>query len=130
MIDVFELLYFKYYEFQQRVGHSDIAPFTAALIIGFTLMVYCADLLFILMIFTKLDIGFIFDKLYMPLFFVINIVVVLIFIYKGRYNKILSRYKSISAKQGNLVAILFPTLAGLFLILSMYLKMLQNQGRF
>lgn len=42
-----KFLYYKYYKFQVRVGNEDIAPFSAVLIIAFTLMLYYFDLYFL-----------------------------------------------------------------------------------
>lgn len=122
-------LYQKYYYFQVRMGNYDIAPFSAMLIISFTVMLYYFALFFIIITFFPRDVLKInmlyFQWFSMILFFALILIFYFLLVHKRKYKKILKNSK----KENNWIAILFPSIAFILFNLSWVLKMLQNQGR-
>jgi hypothetical protein len=126
-----EYLYCKYYAFQVRMGHRDIAPFSAALIVAFTIELYYFGLFFVsIILFTKeqLPINASYFKVFsIILLFSLIALFYFLLIYKDKYKIILKR-NDVKSKS-NLGAILFPLIAFLLFNVGWILKMLQNQAR-
>jgi len=124
-----EYLYYKYYHFQVRVGHGDIASFSAMLIISFTVMLYYFGIFFMVInLFPDIPINkSFFLSLTIILFFGLIIVFYLILVHKEKYIKIIKNDSL--QRRSSLKAILFPLLAFILFNLGWILKMLQNQGR-
>lgn len=123
-----EYLYSKYYYFQVRVGNADIAPFSAMMFILFTLILYYFGFFFLVILFIPKGVlnmeYFKYLSLFLLIYFFVHSCVLLF--YKSKYKKILE--KNDSKKKSNLGAILFPLIAFVLLILTMFLKALQNNG--
>ncbi|MBA4303661.1 MAG: hypothetical protein C0424_05495 [Sphingobacteriaceae bacterium] len=126
-----EYLYCKYYAFQVRIGHRDIAPLSAALIIAFTIELYYFGVFFIsITLFTK-------EKMpiygsYFKIFSIILLLSLIVYFYlilvhKGKYKEVLKR--SDAKNKSSLGAILFPLIAFILFNAGWILKMLQNQGK-
>ena len=127
---LFEYLYCKYYAFQVRVGHHDIAPFTAVLIMAFTIQLYFFALVLILGLLFPIEIlnmNASFFRIF-SIVFLFSLVIGFYFllVYKGKYKEILKRSDSIN--KSNLWAILFPVVGFLLCSLAMFLKLVQNNG--
>lgn len=126
-----EYLYCKYYAFQVRTGHRDIAPFSAALIIAFTIELYYFGLFFIsITFFTKEQLPI--NGSYFKIFsmFLLSFLILLFYfllVHKGKYKEVLKR--SDAKSKSSLGAILFPLIAFVLFNAGWILKMLQNQGK-
>ncbi len=123
-----DYLYSKYYYFQERVGNADIASFSAMMIILLIFITYYFVLFFLTILLIPKGVlnmeYFKYLSLFLLLYFFIQSYFLLF--YKSRYKKILKRNDS--KKKSNLGAILFPLIAFVLLILTMFLKVLQNNG--
>jgi hypothetical protein len=124
-----EFLYYKYYKFQVRVGNSDIAPFSAMLIIAATIMLYYFDFFFVFSIIfpeiaPKMSIYITF-----ALFISIMLCLYLLLINSGKYKRIIKQHEKLSDRKDGIVALLFPLIGFVLLLGSMFLKALQNQGK-
>lgn len=126
-----EYLYCKYYAFQVKVGHGDIAPFSAMLIIVFTIELYYFGLFYIAIILFSQDKipnnGLLFKSFPVILLFALIIAFYFLLLYKGKYKKVLKRNDAKS--KSSLGAILFPLIAFILFNIGWILKMLQNQGK-
>ncbi len=129
MINYLELLYYRYYKFQVRVGNSDIAPFSAMLIIAAAIMLYYFDFFFVFSIVfpeiaPKMSIYITF-----ALFVSIMLCLYLLLINNGKYKTIIKQQETHSVRKDGIVALLFPLIGFILFVGSMFLKVLQNQGR-
>lgn len=131
-----EFLYYRYYNSQVRLGNRDVAPFSAMLIIAFTIMLYYFSFFFLTITFIPkeymvLNTSF-FKFFSVVLFFSLIAVFYFLLIHKGKYKQIIkSKEKEYGGKgKRNFVAILIPLIGFLLFNLGWILKMLQNQGRF
>lgn len=126
----YEILYFKYYWFQVRVGNEDVAVLTAFLIIIFLhIMCLFGVLLILSFIFNYLGFSITFSNLFY--FLIIGILIILMYfllISKKKYRYILSDKKIQDYKYGNIVSLLFPVFSFLLLMIGFILKILQNNG--
>jgi hypothetical protein len=124
---LFEYLFYKYYFFQVKVGNQDVAKYTSIIIIAFILNFYFIISLLLIDVFfeiyfTKMStIGFITGFIFVLLFLYIGLV------HNGKYKKIINDENL--KKSNNLLAMLFPIIGFLFICFSLFLKMLQNQGK-
>lgn len=126
-----KFLYYKYFRFQEKVGNQDIAPFSAMLIVSFTLILYYFDLILLLILFTPNGtLNYNFLKYFSFAFFLsVTIVLYFILVNKKKYKTIISNQKKNGADdRSNLIPILFPLLAVIIFNLGWILKMLQNRG--
>jgi hypothetical protein len=126
-----EYLYFKYYNFQVKVGNKDVAPISSMLIIAFSLMLYYFSTIFLSMLFIPKGVLNMKPLTYVSvvLFFSLIIWLYLLLVSKGKYKEILKRNEGYRGKK-RIGAILFPLIAFLLFNLGWILNMLQNQGRF
>jgi hypothetical protein len=130
---ILELLYYRYYKFQVKVGNRDVAPFSALLIIGLTLMLFYFSISFILITFIDkevLELSFLFSKsLSLCLFFIIIFFLYIKLYYRGNYKKIIKEQEMISYHKGKIISILFPLISFMLFNISWILKLLKNQGK-
>jgi len=129
MMNFLELLYYRYYKFQVKVGNSDIAPFSAMLIIAASIMLYYFDFFFVFSIVfpeiaPKMSIYITF-----ALFVSIMLCLYLLLINSGKYKKIIKQQEKHSVRKDGIVALLFPLIGFVLFIGSMFLKVFQNQGK-
>jgi hypothetical protein len=126
-----EYLYFKYYNFQVKVGNKDVAPISSMLIIAFSFMLYYFSTIFLSMLFIPKGVLNMKPLTYVSvvLFFSLIIWLYLLLVSKGKYKEILKRNEGYRGKK-RIGAILFPLIAFLLFNLGWILNMLQNQGRF
>lgn len=99
---ILNYLYYRYYKFQVKVGNRDIAPFSAMLIIAFTMMLYYFSLFFIIIVIIPKDVlsryaGYMIS-FSIPLFLFIMISLYNSFIYKSRYKKIIKMQERLFEK--------------------------------
>lgn len=124
-----EFLYYKYYKFQVRVGNSDIAPFSAMLIIAASIMLYYFDFFYVY--------GIVFPEVSQNmsicvtiiLFLSITLSLYLLLIKSCKYKRIIKKYDDHLVHKKGIIAFLFPLIGFLLLIGCIFLKILQNQGR-
>jgi hypothetical protein len=126
-------LYYRYYIFQVKIGNRDVAPFSAMLIIAFTIMLYCFSLFFLSIIvipkeylvinasIVKTFTGISFSFLVIWLYFLL--------LHKGKYKKIIKAMEKEYENKRSFRAILFPLIGFLLVNFGWIMKMLQNQGR-
>ena len=124
-----EFLYYRYYKFQVKVGNSDIAPFSAMLIIAASIMLYYFDFFFVFSIVfpeiaPKMSIYITF-----ALFVSIMLCLYLLLINRDKYKRIIKQQEEHLVRKDGIVALLFPLIGFVLFIGSMYLKVLQNQGK-
>lgn len=129
-----EFLYYRYYKCQVRLGNSDVAPFSAMLIISFTIMLYYFSFFFLTILFIPKDFIVIntsfFKSFSVILFFSFIVVLYFLLIHKGKYKQIIKAKEKEYRGKRSFIAILFPLIGFLLFNLGWILKMLQNQGRF
>ena len=129
MMNYLEFLYYRYYKFQVKVGNSDIAPFSAMLIIAASIMLYYFDFFFVFSIVfpeiaPKMSIYITF-----ALFVSIMLYLYLLLINRDKYKRIIKQQEEHLVRKDGIVALLFPLIGFVLFIGSMYLKVLQNQGK-
>ncbi len=125
-----KFLYFKYYKFQVRVGNEDIAPFSAVLIIAFTLMLYYFDFYFL---FSVIFPGFHIDIRITESLTVLALLIICFYFllyHKGKYKRIIKSMEKEYGLKKSFLHILFVLIAFILYNLGWILKMLQNQGKF
>jgi len=124
-----EFLFYRYYKSQCKLGNSDIAPFSAMLIIWFSTMLYYFSLsLLISLLFPRENSN---NNSIITLSFLSVLMIVLYFllVHKGKYKEIIKSHDKESFNKFNVWPILFPILGFILANISMILKLLQNQGR-
>jgi hypothetical protein len=128
-----EFLYYSYYNFQVRLGNRYVAPFSAMLIIIFTLMLYYFSLIFLSITFIPsefLALHSLFFKIFTVVFFFSLIIAFyLLLLHKGKYKRIIKSKGFEYGKKWSFIAILFPLIGFLLFNLGWILKMLQNKGQ-
>jgi hypothetical protein len=131
LMKTLEYLYCKYYSFQVRIGHRDIAPFSAALIIALTIELYYFGLFFIsIVLFTKEQLpinGLYFKAFSIIILFFLIILLYFLLVHTGKYKEVLKRCDT--TNKSSFGAILFPLIAFILFNAGWILKMLQNQGK-
>jgi hypothetical protein len=125
-----EFLYYRYYNSQVKMGNRDVAPFSAMLIIAFTIMLYYFSFFFLTIIFIPrgyLVLNTSFFKIFsVVLFFSLIAGLYFLLIHKGKYKQILKSQEY--GRKRSFVSILFPLIGFILFNLGWILKMLQNQG--
>lgn len=128
-----DFLYYKYYNFQVRLGNRDIAPFGAMLIIVFTIMLYYFSLFFLIITLIPKEYlvvnALLFKYFTVVLFFSLIIWLYFLLVHKGKYKKIIKSVEEHYGNKRSFIAILFPLIGFLLFNLGWIAKMLQNQGR-
>ncbi len=125
-------LYYKYYIFQVKMGNSDVAPFSAMLIIAFTIMLYYFSLFFLIITIVPKDLlglntdFFLAFSIALLLFLIIGLY--FLFVHNEKYKGIIKSYETGNDNRRSFAAIIFPLFAFILFNLSWILKMLQNQG--
>ncbi len=127
--DFLNYLFYKYYQFQVRVGNGDVAPVSTTLIISFTVILYYFSIFFLSILFIPKG------MLNMEYFKYISVLVCVcsitffyfLFLHKRVYKKIIKRNHL--AEKNSLGAILFVLLAFILFNLGWILKLLQNQDK-
>lgn len=125
-----KFLYYKYYKFQVRVGNADIAPFSAVLIIAFTLMLYYFDFLFLfIIIYPKFHFN---NGIIESLSILALLIICFYFLlyHKGKYKRIIKSMEKEYGSKKSFLHILFVLIAFILYNLGWIFKMLQNQGKF
>ena len=88
-----EFLYYRYYNSQVRMGNRDVAPFSAMLIIAFTIMLYYFSFFFLTITFIHkeyLVLNTLFFKTFsVVLFFSLIVGFYFLLIHKGKYKQII-----------------------------------------
>jgi len=129
MMNYLEFLYYRYYKFQVKVGNSDIAPFSAMLIIAASIMLYYFDFFFVFsIVFPEIAPKM---SIYITIAFFVSIMLCLylLLINRDKYKRIIKQQEEHLVRKDGIVALLFPLIGFVLFIGSMYLKVLQNQGK-
>ena len=127
-----EFLFFKYYKSQCRLGNSDIAPFSAMLIICFsTMLYYFSVFFFVITILPDIEIDKpCFMTFTMSFLFFLMIIFYFLLVHKGKYKKIIKLQENELFNKFSVWPIFFPLIGFILFNAGWILKMLQNQGRF
>ena len=123
-----EYLFFKYYNWQVRVGNGDMPIFATAVSIAFTLMLYCADIVMTYLSFNSSASYHLSKYLFVGVFIVSLIVLYVFFTFKGRGERIMEEHKEEWTGKKNLWAVLFPAIAIVWFIISLFIKAMMNSG--
>ena len=129
MMNFLELLYYRYYKFQVKVGNSDIAPFSAMLIIAASIMLYYFDFFFVFsIVFPEIAPKM---SIYITIAFFVSIMLCLylLLINRDKYKRIIKQQEEHLVRKDGIVALLFPLIGFVLFIGSMFLKVFQNQGK-
>lgn len=124
-----ELLYYRYYRFQVRMGNSDVAPFSTILIIAFTTMLYYFDFFIILSVLFPNKSPGLSWKFNLILLLTVIVLLYFLLVHKGKYKKILKEQEKSLSKKGKWFAVLFALTAFILFNLGFILKIFQNQGK-
>lgn len=128
-----DFLYYRYYNFQVRLGNRDVAPFSAMLIIAFTIMLYYFSLFFLSITFIPKEYLVINASMFKfftgILFFFLILWLYFLLLHKGKYKKIIKSMEKDYGNKRSFIAILFPLIGFLLFNLGWIMKMMQNQGR-
>jgi hypothetical protein len=115
------------------MGNRDVAPFSAMLIIAFTIMLYYFSLFFIIIVILPKELfSFsmtLFKVLSIALFFLVIIWLYFVLVHKEKYKVIIKEQEKIIIDKRSFATILFPLIGFLIFNLSVILKIMQNQGR-
>ena len=126
-----EYLFFKYYNWQVKVGNGDMPAFMAVLSISFSFMLYFADLVMGYFFFlSDKDIKTTLPLHVFILFFILLIILFYFLLaYKGKDKLIIEKHKEEWSGKKQLGAVLFPIIAFVVMNIEIYLKIQMNQGR-
>ena len=125
-----DYLFFKYYNWQVKVGNDYMPTFYAVLFITFCLFLYFLDIVMSLDYFFFVNNTTILSKWYFIAFVLVLLVIEFcLFVYNGRGKKIMEEHKEEWTGKKNLGAILFPIIAFIWLNVNWIVKMLMNQGK-
>ena len=125
-----ELLYYRYYQFQVRMGNADVAPFITILLIAFTTMLYYFDFFIILSVLYPNKLPGLSWKFNLILLLFLIVLLYFMLVHKGKYKKILKEQEKSISKKGKWFAVLFALTAFVLFNLGFIIKILQNQGKF
>ena len=125
-----EYLFFKYYNWQVKVGNGNMPIFMAILFITLCTFFYFLDLVMSLHYFFFANSTTTLSKWYFIAFVLVFLIIeFFLFIYKGRSKKIIEKHKEEWTGKKHLGAILFPTIAFIWFNANWILKLLMNQGK-
>ena len=123
-----EYLFFKYYNWQVKVGNGDMPTFMAVLFIAFCSFLYFLNIIASLQFFVFVNSTTI-SKWYFIAFAIILLVLEFFLLaYKGRDKIIMETHREEWTGKKNLGAILFPAIAFVWFNVNWIVKMLLNRG--
>ena len=127
---IIEYLFFKYYNFQVKVGNEDIAPITAILFISFIMVILYADILCVCLFYLSCFKNALMPSVYsFILVYVISFFILFFYlVYKKKYKLILTRHEKEWKDRKNIGAILFATLPIVAFFIEMFLKITINRS--
>lgn len=121
-----EYLFFKYYNWQVKVGNWYIASFASICFMTFCILLYYLDIVMVMSYF----IGAIAIHKYILIIMFIAVLAILYFslVYHGRDMQIMERHKDEWTGKKNLGAIVFPIIAFVWFNVDWIVRMLMNRG--
>ena len=124
-----EYLFFKYYNWQVKVGNGDMPSFLAVLFISFCFVLYFTDIIMFYFFFLAPNGSFIKNKYFFSCFYVISFFILYFLLaVKGKDTRILEKHKEEWTGKKNLGAILFPIIAFIIMNIEILIKMKMNRG--
>ena len=124
-----DYLFFKYYNWQVKIGNGYMPVFMAVLFITFCSFLYFLNIVMSLHYFFFDNNTAALSKWYFIAFvFVFLIIEFFLFVYKGRSKKIMEVHKEEWTGKKHLGAILFPVIAFVWFNVNWIVKMLMNRG--
>ncbi len=124
-----EYLFFKYYNWQVKIGNGYMPVFMAVLFITFCSFLYFLNIVMSLHYFFFDNSTTTLSKWYFIAFVLVFLVIeFFLFVYKGRSKKIMEAHKEEWTGKKHLGAILFPVIAFVWFNVNWVVKMLMNRG--
>ena len=125
-----EYLFFKYYNWQVKVGNDYMPTFMAVLFITFCSFLYFLNIVMSLQYFFFVNNSTTtLSKWYFIAFVLVFLTIeFFLFVYKGRSKKIMEAHKEEWTGKKHLGAILFPVIAFVWFNVNWVVKMLMNRG--
>lgn len=126
-----EYLFFKYYNFQVRVGNGGIAPMMAVLFICLIIEFYYLSIIAFSSYFFSFERPLFFtNKSSLVLVYVVSFIVFyFLFLYKEKYKRIMKAHEAEWKDKKNLWAVLFAVLPFVIFFVATYIKLRMNQGK-
>lgn len=126
-----EYLFFKYYNWQIKVGNGDMPSFMAVFFISFSFTLYAADIMMEYFFFLSPNDGFINNKYIFIIIFVLLFFVLYFFLVtKEKDIVIIEKHKQEWMGKNQLGAVLFPVIAFAVMIIEVFIKIQMNRGVF
>ncbi len=124
-----EYLFFKYYNWAIRVGDGEIPSFTSVSIIAFFIMLYIVDINMTYSFFISQQKTLVIGKYFFGLFGIsIMAILYIVLVTKGKDKTIMEIHNEEWTGKKNLWAVLFPTIAIVWFIISLFIKAMMNSG--
>lgn len=125
-----EYLFFKYYNWQIKVGNGDIPSFMSVFCITFSLFLYGLNLTMVYGYFIASQVGTVelSEYLFVILTTVVFLILYLLLVSNGRDLAIMEKHKEEWTGKKNLGAILFPIIAFIWFNANNIIKILMNRG--
>jgi len=124
-----EYLFFKYYNWAIRVGDGEIPSFTSVSIIAFFIMLYIVDVNMTYSFFISQQKTLVIGKYFFGLFGIsIMAILYIVLVTKGKDKTIMEIHNEEWTGKKNLWAVLFPTIAIVWFIISLFIKAMMNSG--
>lgn len=124
-----EYLFFKYFNWQIKVGNGEMPSFFAVFFIAFVFTLYLIDIILLYYFFVAPAREFIRNKfVFVIIFFSLFIVFYYLLAAKGKDFWIMETHKEEWTKKKNMGAILFPIIAFVLFNIEVYLKIQVNNG--
>ena len=124
-----EYLFFKYYNWAIRVGDGEIPSFTSVSIIAFFIMLYIVDINMTYSFFISQQKTLVIGKYFFGLFGIsIMAILYIVLVTKGKDKTIMEIHNEEWTGKKNLWAVLFPTIAIVWFIISLFIKAIMNSG--
>lgn len=124
-----EYLFFKYYNWQIKVGNGDMPSFLAVFFITFSFTLYIADMIMFYFFFLSPKGGFINNKyIFIIIFVLLFFALYYLLVTKEKDIIIIEKHKQEWMGKKHLGAVLFPVIAFAIMIIEVFFKIQMNRG--
>lgn len=124
-----EYLFFKYYNWQIKVGNGDMSSFLSVLFISFSFTLYFVDIIMFYFFFLASNGDFLNNKyLFIIVFILFFFILYFLLVTNGKDIRIMEKYKKEWTGNKHLGAILFPFIAFIILNIEIFIKIKMNRG--
>ena len=126
-----EYLFFKYYNWQIKVGNGDMPSFLSVLFISFIFTLYIANLIMFYFFFLAPNVAFFQNKyIFVIIFVLLFLVLYILLVAKGKDTCILETHKEEWTGKKHTGAVIFPIIAYDLMIIEVMIKIEMNRGTF